>query len=231
MARLVLHYLRNWDVHSHHRVDHFIANSATAARRIEKIYGRKAEVIYPPVRTECFDWRKKREDYYLVVSRLVPYKRVDLIVKAFQQMPEKKLIVIGEGPELSKIKAKAGKNTEFLGYQKDEIVKDFLEKARAFIFAAEEDFGIAPVEALASGTPVIAYGKGGVTESVKEGISGLFFEAQSCESLIRVLNLFEKTRDSFDPERIQRQAERFSAARFREKFQDFVEKKQQEFLR
>jgi len=228
VATFFLHTLRNWDFNSHKRVDHFIANSFHVARRIEKIYGRGAQVIYPPVDVERFNWQRKKEDFYLTVSRLVPYKRVDLIVSVFRKNPDRKLVVIGDGPDLNKIKELAGKNVEILGYQKEEVVKEYYEKAKAFIFAAEEDFGIAPVEAQAAGTPVIAYAKGGVKETVKEGVSGLFFHEQNEMSLREALDSFER-KDSFDRKMIRNQAEQFKRDHFCTAFKEFVENKYREF--
>jgi len=160
VARVVLHYLRMYDVTTAPRVDVFLANSQHVARRIWKTYRRPAQVVYPPVDIERFTRRDKKEDYYLTMSRLVPYKRVDLIVKAFSEMPDKELVVIGDGPEYEAIKRLAGPNVTMLGYQPDDAVTYYMQRARAFLFAAEEDFGIVPVEAQACGTPVIAYGRG-----------------------------------------------------------------------
>ncbi|WP_126475233.1 glycosyltransferase, partial [Klebsiella pneumoniae] len=153
------------------------------SRRVKKVYGRDADVIYPPVEVERFDFNDNKEDCYLTASRMVPYKRMDLIVEAFANMPDKRLVVIGDGSEMPKVKKKAASNIEILGYQPDQVLHDYMRRAKAFVFAAEEDFGITPVEAQACGTPVIAYGKGGVLETVRPyGISnptGLFFERQS----------------------------------------------------
>lgn len=222
LAKTVLHYLRGWDVHSSHRVDHFIANSHHVARRIKKFYHRDAEVIYPPVDVQCFVEEKKKEDYYLVTSRFVPYKRVDLIVEAFSHMPAKKLIVIGDGPEKPKILKKMGKNVELLGVQSSEDLKKWLQKAKGFVFAALEDFGIAPVEAMATGTPVIAFGKGGVTETVVEGETGLFYQEQSVGAIVEAVKAFENR--EWDSGKCRKQAECFSLAIFNQKFNAFVER-------
>ncbi len=222
-AKMVLHYLRGWDVHSAHRVDHFIANSRYVARRIEKFYNREAEVIYPPIDLKSFKEEPKKENFYLTASRMVPYKRVDLIVEAFSKMPEKKLVVIGDGPEWKKVKKKAGKNVELLGFQRDEVLKAHLQKARGFVFAAVEDFGILPVEAMASGTPVIAFGKGGVLETVVEGVTGLFFPEQTISSLIEAIQTFETK--EFDAAKCRKRAECFSLALFNEKMNRFIEKR------
>jgi len=166
LARWMLHNIRMWDYRTANGVDHFIANSHFIARRIKKVYGRDADVIYPPVDVDRFKLHKKKDDFYFTASRMVPYKRIDLIVEAFSRMPEKKLVVIGDGSEMAKIKSKATANVEILGYQPNEVMEDYMRRAKAFVFAAEEDFGITPVEAQACGTPVIAFGKGGALESI-----------------------------------------------------------------
>ena len=228
-ARMALHRLRNWDIASVNRVDHFAAISHYIAKRIKKTYGRDAEVIYPPVDTDNIPFQETKEDFYLTVSRLVPYKRIDLIVEAFSQLPDKKLIVIGEGPEMSKVKRHAGKNVEILGYQSEEVVRDYMKKAKGFLFAAEEDFGIVAVEAQAAGTPVIAYGQGAALETVIEGKSGLFFDAQTVPSLLKALHLFE--RQTFDPKAIREHAKKFNKSRFQRELHDFVTRKWKEFHR
>lgn len=163
IARMLLHKIRLWDCRTANGVDHFIANSQFIARRIKKVYGRDADVIYPPVDVNRFELNFNKEDYFFTASRLVPYKRIDLIVEAFSEMPNRKLVVIGDGPEMQKIKSKAKTNIEILGYQPDSVMQEYMRNAKAFVFAAEEDFGIIPVEAQACGTPVIAFGKGGGT--------------------------------------------------------------------
>lgn len=167
IAKYLLHKIRLWDYRTANGVNHFIANSHFIARRIKKVYGRNADVIYPPVDVRRFILNENKEDYYVTASRLVPYKRIDLIVDAFAAMPNKKLIVIGDGSEMSKIKSKATTNVEILGFQPNEIMRDYMKNAKAFVFAAEEDFGITPVEAQACGTPVIAFGKGGSLETIR----------------------------------------------------------------
>jgi glycosyltransferase involved in cell wall biosynthesis len=222
-AKVILHYLRGWDVHSSRRVDHFIANSQYVARRIEKFYGRKAHVIYPPVNLELFQLEEKKENYYITASRLVPYKRVDLIVEAFSHMPDKKLIVIGDGPDWKKVQKKAAKNVELLGYREDAVLMRYLQKAKGFVFAAVEDFGITPVEAMATGTPVIAFGKGGVKETVVENETGHFYEEQSVSALIEAVKSFEKM--EFDSKKCRARAECFSRAQFDREFHQFVMQK------
>ncbi len=230
LTKFILHYIRIWDLTTVNRVDYFIANSKYVAKRIAKIYRRQATVIYPPVDIDKFEVFTKKENFFVTASRIVPYKKIDLIVEAFSQMPDKKLIVIGDGPDLKKIKRKAGKNIEFLGYQPFNNLKYYLQRAKAFIFAAEEDFGILPVEAQACGTPVIAYGRGGVTETVIENKTGLFFKEQSVENLINTIKHFEKVEDQFDPLEIRKNAERFNKERFKKEFKSFVDKKIEEFF-
>ena len=213
--RMVLHKLRIWDVISANRVDSFVANSAYIGRRIYKTYRRESTVIHPPVDIERFTLQAKKEDFYLTASRQVPYKRIDLIVEAFQHMPDKKLVVIGDGPEHKKISALAGPNVEILGFQSDEVLLDHLRRAKGFIFAAQEDFGIIPVEAQACGTPVIAYGVGGARETVLDKTTGLLFEEQSVPSLVNAIERFERLRQKFNVATIRQNAEGFSAKRFR----------------
>jgi glycosyltransferase involved in cell wall biosynthesis len=229
LLRGLLHYIRLWDVRTASGVDSFAANSEYIARRIAKVYRRPATVIYPPVKVDALPLHEEKEDFYLTASRMVPYKRIDLIVEAFSQMPDKKLVVIGDGPEWQKVAGKAGKNVEMLGYQPPEALRHYLQRARAFVFAAEEDFGIAPIEAQACGTPVIAFGKGGVTESIIPGETGLFFREQTCESLRRAVSEFELMPHRFDPIRIRKNAERFSVSHFRSQFAAFVEREWDKF--
>lgn len=224
IAKVILHYIRIWDLTTANRVNHFVTLSNYIAKRIKKVYGRESTVIYPPVDIEKFHICNKKENFFLTASRMVPYKKIDLIVEAFSKIPDKKLIVIGDGPGFEKIKKKARKNVELLGYQKDEVLKEYLQKARAFVFAAEEDFGILPVEAQACGTPVIAYGRGGALETVIENKTGIFFKEQTVESLIEAVNVFEKDEDRFDCNEIRKNTERFSKERFKREFREFVER-------
>ncbi len=212
IAKYLLHRIRLWDIRTANGVDHFIANSGFIAKRIWKVYRRESTVIYPPVDVESFKLCTEKEDFYLTASRMVPYKKIDLIVESFSAMPDKKLIVIGDGPDFEKIKAKAGSNVTLMGYQSFEVLRDHMQRAKAFVFAAEEDFGIAPVEAQACGTPVIAYGRGGALETVSDGVSGLFFESQDIESLISAVKQFETM--SFNPHRVRENALKFSTERF-----------------
>ncbi len=221
LARSVLRALRKWDRNSSSRVDHFVANSHYVADRIERCYGRKADVIYPPVSTDRFFVSTRKEDFYITISRLVPYKKVDLIVKAFGILNDKKLIVVGDGPEISRLKKMATPNVEFLGHVGD--IAPLLSLAKGFVFAAEEDFGIAPVEAAASGTPVLAFAKGGAAETVIAGKTGLFFDEQTVTSLVHGIKIFEKL--EFDPYLIKTHAERFNRDRFRREYKNFIEEK------
>lgn len=232
LAKLVLHKMRMWDTRTANGVDHFIANSHFIARRIKKVYGRTADVIYPPVDVDAFSTCSNKENFYLTASRLVPYKKMDLIVEAFSTMPDKRLIVIGDGIDFEKIKAKAGKNVEMLGYQPFSVLKDTMQRAKAFVFAAEEDFGITPVEAQACGTPVIAFGKGGVLEIVRSTgpePTGIFFEEQKIASVCAAIEEFERRQDEFQPDACRKNAERFSVARFNSEFSTYVDRKWNEF--
>ena len=223
LARMVLHYMRLFDSTTADRVDVFAANSKHVARRIWKTYRRKAHVIYPPVDTEKFQLQEDKEHFYLAMSRLVEYKRMDLIVEAFSEMPDKELIVIGDGPQFDELQREAGPNVSLLGYQSDEAVQYYMQNARAFVFAAEEDFGIVPVEAQACGTPVIAYGKGGALETVIPEKTGLFFEQQSVGALRNAVEHFAANQDRFEPGRIRQHAEQFAPERFRQELSDFIE--------
>ena len=224
IAKIVLHYIRLWDYATSNRVDYFLANSKYTARRIKRVYGRDATVIYPPVETDRFEVNTKKEDFYLTVSRIVPYKRVDLIVDAFSQIKDRRLIVIGDGPDLKKVKGRANKNIEFLGGQPFDVVKDYMQRARALVFCAEEEFGIVPVEAQACGTPVIALGRGGVRETVIENKTGIFFYRQRVEDIIGAVRAFERTENRFDPYEIRENVEFFDKKRFKREFKEFIEK-------
>lgn len=226
ITKLLLHNIRLWDYRTANGVDEFIANSKFIVRRIEKIYRRESTVIYPPVDVAGFTLRENKDNFYLTASRMVPYKKVDLIVDAFSRMLDKRLVVIGDGPDFKKIESKAGPNITILGYQTFSILKDHLQRAKAFVFAAEEDFGISPVEAQACGTPVIAYGKGGALETIKglpeENPTGVFFEQQSIESLIDAITTFENNSSHFIPQTCRENALKFAPERFRQEMQDYV---------
>ena len=182
-------------------------------------------MIYPPVDTHLFEISRDKEDYYITCSRFVPYKRLDLIISAFTKMPDRKLVIIGSGSELSKLKAKAGKNIEFMGQQPHSVLGQKLSRAKAFVFAAEEDFGIVTVEAQAAGVPVIAYGKGGSLETVLPAQTGIFFKEQTPESLIEAIHRFEKMEADFEPARIKAHAEKFSKKRFTAEIKSFINEK------
>ena len=233
IAKYLLHKIRLWDYRTANGVNHFIANSHFIARRIKKVYGRNADVIYPPVDVRRFILNENKEDYYVTASRLVPYKRIDLIVDAFAAMPNKKLIVIGDGSEMSKIKSQATTSVESLGFQPNEIMRDYMKNAKAFVFAAEEDFGITPVEAQACGTPVIAFGKGGSLETIRPyGVNkptGVFFAEQTVPSLIDAINLFENIFDKITPENCRENALRFSVDIFKDTFSKYIDEKWSEF--
>lgn len=230
MAKWMLHHMRIWDYRTASGVDHFVANSEFIARRIRKVYGRDAAVIYPPVDVDAFSFSSQKEDFYLTASRLVPYKRVDAIVEAFNAMPRKRLIVIGDGPCAKRLRSMAKSNVELVGYQPFSTMRELMQRASAFVFAAEEDFGISVVEAQACGTPVIAYGKGGALETIRElgseeNPTGLFFSQQHADSIVQAVELFEQRRDRIDARQCRANALRFSRERFREQFNDFVERK------
>lgn len=224
LAQAVLHYLRLWDVTTANRVDHFIANSEYVARRIWKTYRREAQVIYPPVAVERFQPNDRREEFYFTLSRFVPYKRVDLIVSAFNRLGLP-LVIIGEGPEWKQVQSIARSNIQLLGQQPDQVVVDYMQRCKAFVYAAAEDFGITLVEAQAAGAPVITYGKGGATESVIAGKTGLFFPEQTVESLVETVKLFESGVYLFNPDYLRQNAERFAPDRFQEKISRFIEQK------
>ncbi len=214
LIRYTLHRLRQWDVLSSSRVDHFIANSHYIKKRIKKVYNRDATVIYPPVNTTAFQLQTQKDNYYLAFSRLVPYKRIDLIVQAFANTRHK-LIVVGNGPELDRLKTLATANIDFLGYQKDGVIIQLMQNAKALVFAALEDFGIIPVEAQACGTPVICLNQGGTAETVLSGQTGVHFAEQTVASIKNAIAVFEQQQDSFDPYFIQQFAQQFSTQQFR----------------
>jgi glycosyltransferase involved in cell wall biosynthesis len=234
IARSILHYLRLWDVRTANGVDHFIANSAFIARRIRKAYGRRSTVIYPPVNLDRFALREDKQDFYVTMSRMVPYKRIPLIVEAFRSMPDRKLVVIGDGPEMPAVRRAAGPNVEIMGKQPDSVVIDRLQRAKAFLFAAEEDFGIAPVEAQACGTPVIAFGKGGALETIRgrdgEGQTGVFFGEQTADAIVAAVQRLDDRLHAITPAACRTNAQRFSAERFRSEISRFVERAMTERL-
>ncbi|MCG3175932.1 MAG: D-inositol-3-phosphate glycosyltransferase [Candidatus Omnitrophica bacterium] len=212
LTRRLLEDFRQWDLANSAEVDHFIAISDHVKQRIRRYYDREADVIYPPVDTEYYQPAAvRREAFYLVVSALVPYKRVDLVLERFAQDP-RPLVIIGDGPERAALQRKAPPNVRFLGWQPDEILRDHYRRAKALIFPGEEDFGIVPVEAQACGCPVIAYGLGGAVETVLDGRTGVLFPDQTSVSLAEAMARFDDT--AFDPYAIRKNAERFSRKRF-----------------
>lgn len=235
LVRAVLHYLRTWDVASSQRVDWFIANSKFIARRIWKTYRRSAEVVYPPVDVDEFELSDTRDSYYLTTSRLVPYKRVDVIVEAFRAMPHRRLVVVGDGPEMSRLRQRATKNVELLGWQPREDVVRLTQRAQAFVYAAVEDFGIAPVEAQACGTPVIALATGGTGETVMDrrttSPTGVLFDSQTPDAIIAAIREYESFADSFDPSVIRRHSLQFSPAAFRTHFAEAFQRAWEAFGR
>ncbi|MDB9311742.1 glycosyltransferase [Spirulina sp. CS-785/01] len=227
-TRLILHYMRLWDTLSANRVDYFIANSKHIARRIWRCYRRPAEVIYPPVNIDRFSLETQKEDFYLIVSRLVSYKRVSLVVEAFNQLGLP-LVVIGSGPELPYLQKLARPNIQVLGMQSDGVVEDYMKRAKAFVYAACEDFGIAPVEAQACGTPVIAYGAGGTLETVRdvrqfpETATGVWFSPQTPTGLQEAVEAFERDlQGKIRPEQCYENARQFSPTLFQQRYQKFI---------
>lgn len=228
MIRAVLHYIRMWDVRTSNGVDAFAANSSYVARRIHKVYQRDAEVIFPPIATEAFDLQPKKSDYYVTASRMVPYKRLDILISAFARLPDRRLIVIGDGPDRKLLESGAPSNVTFLGHAEQDVLKESLENARAFLFAAEEDFGIVSVEAQACGTPVIAFSRGGSAETVVDRKTGIYFHEQTPEAVLHAIHQFEKM--TFDPAEIRRHSETFSTERFRRNFLQWVTREYLEFV-
>lgn len=225
-AKSVLDKIQKWDLSNSDNVDFFIANSKHIAERIKKIYNRESTVIYPPVDVDFFSLEEIKEDYYFTASRLVSYKKTQLIVEAFNELPHLKLIVAGDGPELEKLQKTAKNNIEFVGYIENKKLKSLMQKAKAFVFAAEEDFGIIPVEAQACGTPVIALAKGGTLETVIENKTGIFFVEQSAEKIKEAVLNFETK--NFDPQIIREHAVTFSKQRFEKEIKEFVGTKYKE---
>jgi glycosyltransferase involved in cell wall biosynthesis len=234
LTRYLLHRMRQWDTLSANRVDYFVANSQNTARRIWRCYRRPATVIYPPVNIERFPLITTKQDFYLTVSRLVSYKQVSLIVRAFNQL-KKPLVVIGTGQELKQIRTLAQSNVQVLGEQPNEVVEKYMAAAKAFVYAACEDFGIAPVEAQACGTPVIAYGAGGALETVRsieqysDTGTGIFFATQTEAALMEAIEKFEAYQRVFQPEWIRTHATQFAADVFREKFLAFLQNSWQDY--
>jgi glycosyltransferase involved in cell wall biosynthesis len=236
LFRLASHYVRNWDYSAAQRVDHFIAISNYVAARIRKYYRRESTVIYPPINTSQSFLASKHEDYYLAVGRLVPYKRTDVLIEACRKLG-RKLLIAGDGPEMSQLKKNPTKCVEFLGEVDDAQLRNLYAHCRALLFAADEDFGMVPLEAQSYGRPVIAYGKGGSLETVagtfttnheqKPGnngaITGVFFQEQTGDSLAKAILSFESSERIFEPERIQLHARKFDTSVFLDKMRDYIQ--------
>jgi glycosyltransferase involved in cell wall biosynthesis len=234
-TRYLLHRLRQWDVIAANRVDYFVANSHHIARRIWRTYRREAQVIYPPVQIDRFTFQPHKQEFYLTVSRLVSYKKVELIVKAFNRLG-RPLVVIGGGPELQKLQAIARPHVQILGFQPDAVVEQYMSEAKAFVYAACEDFGIALVEAQACGTPVITYAAGGAQETVRdlrqhpESGTGLFFTRQTEDALVEAIETFEQYSPTYNPESARQQAARFHPAMFQQQYFAYLDVCYQRFM-
>jgi len=228
--RYYFNYLRVWDLASSFRVDYFISNSENVKKRVQKYYRRDSEVIYPPVNLDRFTCCEKKKDYYLAVSQLVSYKRIDIAVDAFNRL-DRELVIIGDGPERKRLEKKAGSNIKFIGWQDDTVLEKYYSEAKAFIFPGEEDFGITPVEAQASGTPVIGYGRGGLLETVDEGNTGLFFDKQDADSLMDAVKRFEKGDHSITSENTRENSRRFDVSIFEKKIKSFIMEKYNKYCR
>jgi len=239
LARYFLHKIRIWDTRTSNGVDKFIAISNFIGRRIKKAYNRDSTTIYPPVDTNAFFPTKgQKDEFYLTCSRMVPYKKIDLIAATFtKKFPHKKLKIIGDGPEMKKIRKISGDNVELLGYQDFEVLRDHLQRAKAFIFASIEDFGIAPLEAQSCGTPVIAFNKGAAKETIiplgsgNPNPTGIFFDSQTISSLANAIKIFEENSDRINSNSCINNAVKFSEARFQLEFRSFVENAYREFIK
>lgn len=230
LVRLMLHPIRQFDAIAGNRVDYYISNSDYVGQRIRKTYRRKATTIHPNIDISNFELCNDKQEYYLASSRLVAYKKIDTIIEAFNQMPDKKLVVIGGGPNLETYRKLAKDNVTVMGYQPFDVLKDKMQHAKAFVFAADEDFGMIPIEAQSCGTPVIAYGHGGSLETVNGGKTGLFFNEQTPEAIVEAVNRFEAMGSQpFAPADCRQWAEGFSEERFKREIKEFVEEKYEEF--
>ena len=221
LTKFWLHRLRIWDVISAKRADYLLADSIFVQKRIKKYWDREATVIYPPVEIEYTIYEESKEEYYVTMSRLIEYKKIDLIIECFNDVPEKKLYIIGSGREERKLKSMAKENIVFTGYLPKKESMQIISKAKAFVFMAKEDFGIVPIEAQACGTPVIAYKEGGVKESVVDGVTGIYVEQQNKESLKLAIARFESS--VFDPKACKKQAQKFGSENFCKQFEEYVE--------
>ncbi len=230
LVRYMLHKIRSWDALTANRVDYFVSNSDYVGRRIKETYRRESVTIHPNIDISSFQLYEQKDDYYLASSRLVAYKKIDIIIEAFNRMPDRKLVVVGGGPNLERYKKMAGGNVEILGYLPFEGLKEKMQRAKAFIFAADEDFGMIPIEAQACGTPVIAYGHGGSLETVSKDVTGIFFYEQTPDAICKAVEEFEnKGSQPFDYKACRAWAETFSEERFKREIKVFVEEKYKEF--
>ena len=230
IVRTALHYIRMWDRSTADRPDVYMGNSGYVANRIKKTYNRDAHVVYPPCDVHKMKVQHHKEDFFLAAGRLVPYKRFDMVVDAMKQLPDQKLVLIGDGPEMQKIKSKAGSNVEILGYQSDEVMHDHMRRAQAFVFAAVEDFGIMPVEAQACGTPVVGINRGGVAETVVDRKTGILFDEQTVDSVAEAMQtVADLPKEFFDADAIRKHADQFSREVFRENLLRIVEQSQREW--
>ncbi|MFT7184392.1 MAG: glycosyltransferase involved in cell wall biosynthesis [Oceanicoccus sp.] len=221
IASRLLHKVRQWDFLAADRVDVPIANSRTVRNRIRKYYRQESQIIHPPVDVESFKLTPHHEGYFLIVSTLTPYKKIDLAVELFNRLG-KRLVIIGDGPDRARLERMAAENIDFLGYKSDEMVKEYMQNCRAFIFPGEEDFGMAPVEAMACGKPVLAYGKGGLTETMKEGVTGQLFKEPTIESMEAALTQLLINEKDYDPHAIREHSKQFSKERFEKAMQALV---------
>ena len=230
IVKYLLHRIRKWDSITGNRVDYFISNSDYVGQRISKTYRRESTTIHPNIDISNFSLCETKQAFYLASSRLVDYKKIDIIIEAFNQMPERRLVVIGGGPNLEKYRNMAKSNVEVMGYQPFDVLKEKMQHAKAFVFAADEDFGMIPIEAQSCGTPVIAYGHGGSLETVNGGVTGLFFSEQMPDAIIEAVKRFESMGDMpFSPAVCRNWAEGFSEERFKREIKEFVEQKYKEF--
>ncbi len=230
LVRLMLHPIRQFDAIAGSRVDYYISNSDYVGQRIRKTYRRVARTIHPNIDISHFELCEDKQDYYLASSRLVAYKKIDTIIEAFNRMPDKKLVVIGGGPNLEAYRKLAKGNVTVMGYQPFDVLKEKMQYAKAFVFAADEDFGMIPIEAQSCGTPVIAYGHGGSLETVNGGKTGLFFYEQTPEAIVGAVSRFEAMGSKpFAPKVCREWAEGFSEERFKREIREFVEEKYENF--
>ena len=226
LLRFVMNYIRLWDIISTNRVDHFIANSSVVKKRIEQIYRRSAQVIHPPIEIKRLkkNISEQKEDYFITIGRLVPYKRVDVMIQAFNQMSDKKLLILGDGNDRDRLSNLVqSSNIELLGFVSEEKKIDLLSKAQAFLFCAEEDFGMSPVEALAMGIPVIGFQQGGTVDYLQDGINGITFSDQNPKSLMNAISKFKEIH--FDSRKISASVDQFDTSNFKAKLSEFINEK------